>query len=324
MSQYDIILDCTDRPSTRYLVSDAAVLAGKSVVTASALRTEGQLIVLNDSRSQEQQHKFCYRCVFPKPPPAESVMTCGEGGILGPVVGVMGVLMAMECLKIILHGKPLEKHTATEKSAKVNGSQRHATPENDGERPSLLLYSAFSSPTFRSVRLRGQRKGCISCSDESKIFRETLESGFLDYEEFCGVSNPVDILSDADRLSPAAYHKLRESRADPYILVDVREKVQSDICPLPTSINIPYTEFSSNPIGSIHSIRETIDAEDTNIAEVTSLYFICRFGNDSQLAVHRVKELAQHREDCRFKSVVDIKGGLRAWRQQVDPEFPEY
>jgi hypothetical protein len=78
VQQYDVIVDCTDTPSTRYLISDAAVVASKPLVSGSALGTEGQ-ITLYGYRGGP-----CYRCIFPSPPPPESVLTCGEGGILGP------------------------------------------------------------------------------------------------------------------------------------------------------------------------------------------------------------------------------------------------
>jgi len=78
VKQYDVIVDCTDSPSTRYLISDAAVICGKPLVSGSALGTEGQLAVY------AYRGGPCYRCVFPVPPPPESVLTCGEGGILGP------------------------------------------------------------------------------------------------------------------------------------------------------------------------------------------------------------------------------------------------
>jgi len=86
---YDLVVDCTDAPSTRYLISDAAVVCSKPLVSGSALGTEGQLAVYG------YQGGPCYRCVFPTPPPAESVFTCGEGGILGP-----GILISIVFLTV--------------------------------------------------------------------------------------------------------------------------------------------------------------------------------------------------------------------------------
>ena len=78
LTKYDVVVDCTDAPSTRYLISDAAVVLSKPLVSGSALGTEGQITVYGYNGGP------CYRCIFPTPPPAESVLTCGEGGILGP------------------------------------------------------------------------------------------------------------------------------------------------------------------------------------------------------------------------------------------------
>lgn len=78
VGQYDLIMDCTDAPSTRYLISDTAAVLSKPLISGSALGTEGQVTVYGYCGGP------CYRCVFPNPPPAESVLTCGEGGILGP------------------------------------------------------------------------------------------------------------------------------------------------------------------------------------------------------------------------------------------------
>ena len=311
MRKYDLILDCTDRPSTRYLVSDAAVLAGKPVVTASALRTEGQLMVLNHPpKSRDTPGGFCYRCVFPKPPPAESVLTCSDGGILGPVVGVMGVLMAMEALKILV---PLLQD---------DGQQFPAKASSDLIPPSLLLYSAYSNPPFRSIKLRGKRNGCLSCSDTATITEESLKSASLDYVAFCGSTSPA-APTDTNRISAEEYSKVREGAESPHILVDVREKVQFDICHLKGSINIPYSEISRDPEASIDRLDDAID-KDPNLTDAKPVYLICRYGNDSQLAASTFRDLPRSRPRTRYEFRGDIAGGLSAWRMAVDPEFPEY
>ena len=308
MRNYDLILDCTDRPSTRYLVSDAAVLAGKPVVTASALRTEGQLMVLNNPpKSDDTSGGFCYRCVFPKPPPAESVLSCGEGGILGPVVGVMGVLMAMEALKVL---QPLDDQCSTKAS-------------NDSNPPSLLLYSAYSHPPFRSIKLRGTRKGCPSCSDTATITEESLKSATLDCGNFCASSAPTAPINSS-RITAKEYSKVRADTKSPHILVDVREKVQFDICHLKGSMNIPYSEIARDPAASIDKLDDTVNKSGRNTTVGIPLYLVCRYGNDSLLAANTFRELCRSRPSARYDLVGDICGGLRAWRESVDSGFPEY
>ena len=316
MKRYDLILDCTDRPSTRYLVSDAAVLAGKPVVTASALRTEGQLMVLNNPpNSHNQPGGFCYRCVFPRPPPAESVLSCGDGGILGPVVGVMGVLMAMEALKVLL--------------SSVTNNEHQCPPEQSNEPvpPSLLLYSAYSHPPFRSIKLRGKRKGCPSCSETATITEDSFQSTSTDYNAFCASTSPATPINTT-RISAKEYHKIREATKQPHILIDVREKVQFDICHLKGSVNLPYSEISRDPEASIDILDTTISNNKSPDMATDGggvpLYLICRYGNDSQLAANTFKDLAISRPDAKFELKGDVAGGLRAWRESVDPGFPEY
>lgn len=81
-TSYDVVLDCTDNVATRYLLNDACVLLGKPLISGSALRFEGQLTVYN------YQEGPCYRCLFPIPPPPNTVTNCSEGGVMGP--GIMG------------------------------------------------------------------------------------------------------------------------------------------------------------------------------------------------------------------------------------------
>lgn len=102
LEPYDIILDCTDNPAARYLLSDAAVLLGKPLVSGAAQRYDGQLCVYNLGKDGP-----CYRCLFPRSPEPEFSASCEETGILGAVTGVIGNLQALEAIKLItgLHGK---------------------------------------------------------------------------------------------------------------------------------------------------------------------------------------------------------------------------
>lgn len=300
---YDVVLDCTDHPTSRYLISDAAVIAQRPLVSASALKTEGQMMVLNNPpRKKDTQGGFCYRCVFPRPPPAESVMTCGEGGILGPVVGTMGVLMATEALKILL--------------SKTHVGENGAATTSVASPPTLLLYSAYSNPLFRTVRLGGKRKGCASCSEAATITRSTLRSGETDYNVFCGVIAPSEMLDENERVSANELHETRNTTKKPHILVDVRETVQFNICHLENSVNLPFSEISSDP-------ETTLGMLNKNVDPMAMLYFICRFGNDSQLAVQKFKDISST-NPIKYHSVKDVRGGLRSWRRDVDIDFPEY
>ncbi|KAF9894761.1 Urmylation protein [Aspergillus nanangensis] len=310
-ADYDIVLDCTDNPASRYLISDTAVLLGKPLVSASALRTEGQLMVLNNPPRPvgDTSGGPCYRCVFPRPPPANSILSCADGGIIGPVVGTMGVLQALEAIKVITAGK------------------------EDIKPPALHIFSAYSSPLFRTIKLRSRRANCAVCSTEALVTLDTLRSGLTDYVFFCGTVNPEALLTAEERLSPREYRaKYPEvsrggltQQQEPTI-IDVREKVQFDICNLENSINIPistiqasaYSKDGDKPGSMPAWLPEHIASMDST----DPIYVVCRLGNDSQTAVRKLKELGLDHGGER--AVADIKGGFRAWREQVDPEWPEY
>ena len=302
--QYDIVLDCTDHPTSRYLISDACVLTAKPLVSASALKTEGQLMVLNNPPrlAGDTTGGPCYRCVFPKPPPAESVLSCGEGGILGPVVGIMGVLQALEAIKVLI-SKP---HTQSVDLFMANGS----SADKDEVKPSMLMFSGFSNPQFRTVRLRSRRGDCAVCSGQAWITKQSLSSGSLDYVAFCGMSTTVNILPQHLRISANDFARMPRDGSN--MLIDVRDETQYSICALRGSINVPWTGNATSWLDK--AAQNGILADD-----MRQKYVVCRVGNDSQLAAKAIMEHASIPTEIK-----DIKGGFKAWRQEVDHEWPDY
>lgn len=148
IKDYDIIVDGSDNFPTRYLVNDACVLSKKPLVHAGIFRYDGQIMTILPESGP------CYRCLFPEPPPPGAVPSCQEGGILGAVAGVMGVLQANEVLKLILNtGEPLSGR--------------------------LLIFNALDS-TFRTVKVP-KDKNCLVCSAHPKITK------LIDYQEFCSL-----------------------------------------------------------------------------------------------------------------------------------------
>ncbi|KAF1926230.1 uncharacterized protein M421DRAFT_220347 [Didymella exigua CBS 183.55] len=317
---YDMILDCTDNPASRYLISDSCVMLGKTLISASALRIDGQLMVLNNPPLPAGDAKGgpCYRCVFPKPPPPASVVSCGDGGILGPVVGVMGVLQAVEAIKVLTQ-KPDTTNPATM------------------EPPSLLLFSAYSSPMFRLIRLRARKPKCAACSAQSTITPEALNSGSLDYVQFCGSIKPIDVLSPQERISAENYAKLRSgvnpftgtvSSRENHILVDTRDSVQFELCHIEGSRNVPFLTVSMTRTNTSDSNFDSMEIEEPLWVQglrrqpEKPIFVVCRLGNDSQLTVKKMKDLGLDNGGKRF--IGDIRGGLRAWKETVDHDFPEY
>ncbi|XP_046567076.1 sulfur carrier protein adenylyltransferase-like [Haliotis rubra] len=285
ISQYDVVLDASDNVATRYLLSDACVMAGKSLVSGSALRFEGQLTVYNHQKGP------CYRCLFPKPPPPETVTNCSEGGVLGVVPGIIGCLQALEAVKIMAQ-------------IGTSFSQR------------LLLFDALDG-MFRTIKLRPRQPQCPVCGDNPSITQ------LIDYEQFCGArasdkEHALTVLHDTERISPKVYQEMLVKRS-PHVLVDVRTEVEMGICQLPhPSVNIPIS--SVNKGDCIERLKASIKKQSTSDNSPVSVVLVCRRGNDSQNAV---RSLQDSLSDCNV-TLKDIRGGLHAWARQVDKDFPVY
>lgn len=230
----------------------------------------------------------------------------------------MGVLQALEVIKVIT-------------------GDASAEPRDP---PLLHIFSAYSTPLFRTIKVRSRRANCAVCSSEASVTLETLKSGSTDYVFFCGTADPETLLTPEERVSPLEYRARypetftsQPGVADgkPPTMIDVREKVQFDICNIDQSINIPISKILSSS-RSAAKVPENETAASSQLpswipAEVATpstdpIYVVCRLGNDSQVAVKKLKELGLDRGGERF--IGDIQGGLHAWRRQVDPEWPEY
>ena len=149
LPEYDIIVNGCDNFPTRYLVNDAAVLAGKPVVDGSIFRFEGQATVYNPAEGGP-----CYRCQYPEPPPPGEVPSCAEGGVLGVLPGIIGVIQATEVVKLVLG-----------RGASLIGR--------------LVLYDALDM-TFRELKLRRDPE-CPACGENPSI------TELIDYDQFCGL-----------------------------------------------------------------------------------------------------------------------------------------
>jgi adenylyltransferase and sulfurtransferase len=238
-------------------------------------------------------------------------VSCSDGGILGPVVGVMGVLQALEAIKLIASGLSIEDTTISEFD--------HATHFPS---PSLLIFSSNSTNNpFRVVRLRSRRPNCFACSAKTELTQTLLTSGSLDYTSFCGEFTPVTILSPEERISAKEYAKLREARNGEHLLIDVREKVQFDICNIEGSINVPFSEIQGSLVVG-PELDGPPDWLPAGLPPSAPIYVICKLGNDSQVATKKFREVGLDFGGTR--SIADIKGGFKAWREQVDRSWPNY
>ena len=190
---FDIIVDGTDNFPTRYLVNDACVLTGKPNVYGSIFRFEGQASVLATKEGP------CYRCWYPEPPPPGLVPSCAEGGVLGILPGLVGVIQATETVKLILgKGEPLIGR--------------------------VLLVDALGMK-FRQLKLR-KNPECPVCGAHPTITK------LIDYQEFCGIRGEEALVAtNVPEIQPEELKQRLDAGEDIFIL-DVREPHEYQICNL--------------------------------------------------------------------------------------------
>lgn len=208
--RWDLVLDCTDTPLTRYLINDAAVLCNLPIVSGSGLQAEGQLSVLNFRNMGP-----CYRCFYPRPPPPNAVTSCSDGGVLPPAIGAMGTFMVMEAIKVLTGFYTLENFS-----------------------PFLSVYSGYPSQTLRKFKMRAKRIDCAVCGESPSITRQDVENGTINYSQFCG-SLSYDVVEESDRVSVEELADAINSLEN-CTLLDVRPRGHFEICSLPNFVNIPW------------------------------------------------------------------------------------
>ncbi|MGH9664821.1 MAG: ThiF family adenylyltransferase, partial [Bryobacteraceae bacterium] len=265
LKDYDLVVDGADNFPTRYLVNDACVLLGKPNVYGSIFRFDGQASVFATKGGP------CYRCLYPEPPPPGLVPSCAEGGVLGILPGMIGIVQATETAKLILG-----------KGESLAGR--------------LLLYDALAM-RFRELKLR-RNPECPVCGDHPTITK------LIDYQEFCGVPHvqppPAAGLTEGE-IDPVEV-KAKMDRHDPFLLIDVREPHEYQICSIPTSKLIPLGQLPKH-------VNELDTAQEIVVH--------CKSGARSAKACDFLRQAG-------FGKVKNMKGGILAWSDKVDPRVPKY
>jgi molybdopterin/thiamine biosynthesis adenylyltransferase/rhodanese-related sulfurtransferase/molybdopterin converting factor small subunit len=263
LKDYDIVVDGTDNFPTRYLVNDACVLLKKPNVYGSIFRFEGQATIFAYPGGP------CYRCLYPEPPPPGLVPSCAEGGVLGILPGTVGLIQATETVKLILGiGEPLIGR--------------------------LVLYDALAM-RFRELKLR-RNPECPVCGDHPTITK------LIDYQEFCGIPNQSHEEKPMEGDIEPTEVKAKIDRGDRFVLIDVREPHEYQIC------NIPQAKLI--PLGDLPKRVNELSSADEIVAH-------CKSGMRSAKAVDFLKQAG-------FKKVRNMKGGILAWSDKVDPSVPKY
>jgi len=212
---YDVIIDATDNFSARYLINDACVLNGKPNVYGAIYRFEGQASLFLPGEGP------CYRCLFPDPPPPESVPNCAEGGVLGVLAGVIGVVQATEAIKYLLTiGKSLAGR--------------------------LLIYDALEM-RFDSVTVKRQLD-CPICGDAPKI---------TSVKEIVFACGPEENKATEDNeISPAELND-RLKNGTKIFLLDVRNADEYELCRIDGSTLIPLPKLQEN-LGNVNPSEEIV------------------------------------------------------------------
>jgi adenylyltransferase/sulfurtransferase len=203
---YDVIVDGTDNFPTRYLVNDACVLLGKPNAYGSIFRFEGQASVFATKEGP------CYRCLYPEPPPPGLVPSCAEGGVLGVLPGIIGIIQATETVKLVMGiGEPLIGR--------------------------FLIYDALRM-RFRELKLR-KDPDCPVCGTHPTVTK------LIDYEQFCGITPaaPEPATVNAATELTSLELKARLDRGDSVTIVDVREPNELQINRIPGSLHIPLGDI---------------------------------------------------------------------------------
>ena len=234
---FDIIVDGTDNFPTRYLVNDACVLTGKPNVYGSIFRFEGQVSVFATKDGP------CYRCLYPEPPPPGLVPSCAEGGVLGILPGLVGVMQATEAIKLILgKGEPLIGR--------------------------LLLVDALGM-RFRELKLR-KNPDCPACGTHPTVTK------LIDYNEFCGIrGEEKPVASNVPEIQPEELKAKLDAGEDIFIL-DVREPHEYQICNLQGYL-IPLGELPKRA-HELDSSREIVAHCRSGVRSAKAVTFLQQAG----------------------------------------------
>jgi adenylyltransferase/sulfurtransferase len=217
ISQYDIVADGTDNFPTRYLVNDACVLTGKPNSYASIFRFEGQASVFATEDGP------CYRCLYPEPPPPGLVPSCAEGGVLGILPGLLGVIQATEVIKLILgKGEPLVGR--------------------------LLLVDSLNMK-FRELKLR-KNPECPVCGTNPTV------TELIDYQQFCGIQPPAPPVAVQNGIPQMTVQDLKRKMdaGEEFFLLDVREPHEFQIANLQGYL-IPVGELPGR-VNELEEVRQ--------------------------------------------------------------------
>lgn len=273
---YDIVIDGTDNFPTRYLVNDACVMLKKPNVYGSIFRFEGMATVFAPHLGGP-----CYRCWYPEPPPPGMVPSCAEGGVLGVICGIIGNIQANEAIKLIIgKGTPLMAR--------------------------LLRFDAMDM-NFREYKIP-KDPNCPVCGKNPTV------TELIDYLQFCGIGRGEDSGSSGDSIveeeeqglgpddiSVDTLKKMRD-RKDDFVLVDVRNPDEFQICAIDGTVKLPLPELPQR-------FKE--------LPKDKLVVLHCHHGGRSLRALKFLQTQG-------FKQLKNLAGGIDSWAERIEPDMPRY
>lgn len=256
ISNYDLVIDGSDNLATRYLSNDVCVWQRKANVYGSVHQFEGQVSIFAPHLGGP-----CYRCLFPEPPPAGTVPSCAEAGVLGAVPGIIGTMQALEAMKLLAgFGTTLVGR---------------------------FLHFDAARTHFREFKVR-RDPACPVCGSSPSITEP------IDYEQSCH-SDGIPSIS-ATRLQ----QRLRQKPSP--ALLDVREPFEFEIARIDGARLLP--------LGSVPDSLSEISRDEETVV-------VCKSGVRSAQVIAFLQTKG-------FSNLLNLEGGIDAWRREVDPALPRY
>ena len=288
---WDVVIDGTDNFPTRYLVNDAAVMLGLPLVHGAVLGFNGQVGVFDARRGP------CYRCLHPAPPPAGSVPSCAEAGVLGVLPGIIGTMQAAEALKLVIGGgRPLLGRLAMLDAwgahlREIPVAKNPACPVC-GENPTItaLVTEADSCVLPQAPDADAQSQAHDS-GDDSCRRPGSSESGSAASCRIQGGGAVLGSGAERDTVSATELRRLLEG-AEPPALLDVREDVEVALEPLEGALHIPLREVVAR-MGELDPDRPTV--------------VVCAAGVRSARAIEALRATGY------TGRLLNLEGGMKAW-----------
>jgi len=352
-----LVVDATDNAEARYLLNDACVLEGRALLSGSAVGLEGQLTLYDFRRQPPPDSKEevsarasaapppprgpCYRCMYPSPEAVLSCRSCADAGVIGPVPGLVGCLQAVEAIKFLLLREAGAPAAAAATKAGLCSMQGQ------------LMYDAFSGQ-FHSFVLPPRKADCAVCGDWPHIACMADSAASLHVPGRACVSGSSCVGENASaaaepvpEVTAAAYSAVRRA-GTPHLLLDVRSAVQFGVVHLHTPhevgvgrqqqqqlLHMPLAllqgrgektgggsqeERSRAAVLQVQKARSLLHQKKEEEGEgdgAACVYVLCRRGVDSVVATRLLR-------DGGLQAVFNVRGGLRGWSEEVDPQFPVY